>query len=88
MYQQMKMAKQMMDLQKASFGGMINGMLMFLDQTDRMVGNLLDQSPWVPEEGKKMFREWIASNIRGCETFKSFVDDGFNKLETSFSKEK
>ena len=83
--QQAKMVKQMMDLQRNTFDGMINNMLMSLDQTDRMLNVFLDQSVWLPEEGKKAFKEWIDGSRKGCETFKSAVDDGYSRLEKCFT---
>jgi len=85
MEQHTRIAKQMMDVQRATFGSVINNMIMFWDQTGKMFGTFLDQAVWVPEEGKKTFREWIDVNKKGCETFKNAVDEGFNKLESSIT---
>lgn len=85
MEQPIKIGKQMMDLQKLTFNGMINNMIMFWDQTEKMFGAVMEQTPWVPDEGKKVFHDWVNGNKKGCETFKSAVDDGFNKLESCFA---
>lgn len=80
----MTMAKQMLDLQRVTFDSMINGMLMFWDQTERMVGPFLEQAAWMPEEGKKAVRDWLDTNRRGCESFKNAVDTGYSNLEKFF----
>lgn len=85
MEQQTRMAKQLMDMQRVAFDGMINNMIMFWDQTGTMVGTVLEQANWVPEEGKKAFREWVDGNKKGCETFKNAVGDGFSRLESCFA---
>ncbi len=84
MINQTKLAKQMIDLQRVSLNGMINNTLILLDQTEKMLGVMMDQANWVPDEGKKALREWVDSNKRGCENFKKVVDDGFNRMESCF----
>jgi hypothetical protein len=81
----MRMAKQMMDLQRVTFDGMINNMIIYWDQTARMLGSFFDQAPWMPDEGRKAFREWIDGNKKGCETFQNAVNDGFKRLESYFA---
>ena len=80
MYEQSVMAKQMIDLQRMSVEGVINNMIMFWDQTGSVLISFLDKAAWVPEEGKKTFREWIESNKKGCETLKNAVNSGYNNL--------
>ncbi len=82
---QMRMARQVMDMQRVAFTGMINNMILFWDQTEKMLGAFMDRAGWVPEEGKKAFREWVDGNKKGCETYKNAVDDGFNRLGSCFN---
>ncbi len=87
MYEQSTtIAKQMIDLQRISVEGMINNMIVLWDQTGSMLNSVLDQAAWVPEEGKKAFREWIDSNKKGCESLKSAVNNGYNNLGKCFEK--
>jgi hypothetical protein len=81
---QMRMTKQVFDLQKATFDGMLSSMLMFWDQTERMLNSFMDQAVWVPDEGKKAFAQWIRTNKKGCEDLRSAVADGFKKMEGCF----
>lgn len=85
MDQQRVIVKQLMDLQRASFDGMINNMIIFWDQTGAMLGSFFDQAPMVPDEGRKAFREWIEGNKKGCEAFKNAVHDGFKRLESALT---
>ncbi len=84
MDQQMRMAKQMVDLQRTTFDGMITNMVMFWEQTQKSMGTYLDQAPWMPEECKMTMREWVNGNIKGCETFRKAVDDGYKTLDKCF----
>ncbi|MHC1726572.1 MAG: hypothetical protein AB9866_11265 [Syntrophobacteraceae bacterium] len=42
--QQMKMAKQMIDIQWATFEGMLNNIIMFWDQTESMLNTFMSQA--------------------------------------------
>jgi len=79
-------AKQMIDMQRAGVEGIISNAMMFWDQTGSVWNSLLNQAAWVPEEGKKAFREWIDSNKKGCETFKDAVNNGYASLEKFLEK--
>ena len=88
MYEQSAaIAKQMIGLQRISVEGMISNMIMFWDQTGSVMNSFLNQAAWVPEEGKKAFREWTDSNKKGCETLKNAVNNGYASLEKIFDKE-
>lgn len=80
MYEHSAMAKQMIDMQRMSVEGMINNMIMFWDQTGSVMTSFMDKAAWIPEEGKKTFREWIESNKKGCETLKNAVNNGYNSM--------
>jgi hypothetical protein len=82
MDQQAKMAKQLMDLQRATFEGMFNNMIVFWDQTEKFLGAFVDSAIWVPPESKGAFKEWMTGNRKGCETFKRAASEGFSWLET------
>lgn len=85
MYEQSAtMGKQMIDLQRIGMEGMISYAIAFWDQTGSMINWFLSQAVWVPEEGKRVFREWIDTNKKGCETFKDAVNNGYLNLERMF----
>ena len=84
--EQLKMAKQMIDFQKATFDNTFNAMVMLQDQTERMFGTFMEQATFLPEEGKKMLREWVEAFKKGREEFKKAVDESFGKLETYFAQ--
>lgn len=67
MNQQFRMTKQMIDMQKASFDGMINGLISMWDQT----GGVFEGASWLPEEGRKALKQWVDINKKACENLKS-----------------
>ncbi|MDD5167637.1 MAG: hypothetical protein PHN75_02390 [Syntrophales bacterium] len=88
--EQGKIAKQMIDFHKATFDNTFNAMSILQEQTERMVNMFLEQSPWVPEDGKKAIDEWVKTYKKGRTDFKATVDDSFTKVDdffTGFNKE-
>ena len=87
MYEQSAaLAKQMIDLHRMSLEGMIGNAIIFWDQMGNMGNMFLNQASWVPDEGKKAFREWIDSNKKGCETIKDAVNNGYASLGKCFDR--
>jgi len=80
-----KIAKQMIDFQKTMFDNTYNAMVLVQEQTERMANTLLDQSTWMPEEGKNAVRGWVDAFKKGREDFKKGVDDNFKRVEDFFS---
>jgi hypothetical protein len=80
------MAKQMIDFQKATFDNTFNAMVLLQDQTERMVGTFMEQATFLPEEGKKMMRDWAQAFKKGREEFKAAVDESFGKVEAYFAE--
>lgn len=80
MNEQFKMAKQMVDMQKASAESMINALISMWDQA----GAVFDSATLLPEEGRKAFRQWVEINKKACENLKSAIDSGYSNLEKFF----
>ena len=53
------MLKQMLDFNKTAFDNGFNAMLMIQEQNAKMVNTFLEQAAWMPEEGKKLIRDWV-----------------------------
>ncbi len=83
--EQMRMTQQLVDMQKSVFEHMVNSMIMFWDQTEKMVGPLVDQAVWIPPERKGVFKQLVEQNKRGCEYIKSAAEQGFDWLEVFFN---
>ena len=80
-----KIAKQMIDFQKATFDNSFNAMVMLQEQTEKMVNTFLDQATWLPEEGRRVINEWVDAYKKGREDFKKTVDENFKKVEGFFA---
>ncbi len=78
---QNKIFKKMLDFQKATFDNSYNAMTMIRGQGEKLVDNIVDSSPWVPDEGKKALQDWNTACRKGSEDFKDMVDNNFKKAE-------
>ncbi len=82
----LKLTKQMIDFNKASFDNTFNAMVLLQEQTEKMVNAFMEQATWLPGEGKKALNEWVETVKKGREDFKKVVDQGFGKVEDYFAK--
>ena len=79
------MLKQMMDFNKTAFDNSFNAMLTIQEQNSKMVNTFLEQATWMPEEGKKLIRNWVDTYKKGCEDFKKAADENYQKVDDFFA---
>jgi hypothetical protein len=77
MNQQVGVMQQMIDMQKASVEGLINSFITMWEQT----AIFFDEATWLPEEGRKVFRQWVETNKNVCENLKKAVGGEYSKPE-------
>ena len=61
----LKLTKQMIDFNKASFDNTFNAMVLLQEQTEKMVNAFMEQATWLPGEGKKALNEWVETVKKG-----------------------
>jgi hypothetical protein len=44
-------------------------------------GIFFDGAIWLPEEGRKVFRQWVDINRKACEDLKNAIGGGYSHLE-------
>jgi molybdopterin-biosynthesis enzyme MoeA-like protein len=81
-----KITQQMIEFQKATFNNAFTALVVVQDQTEALFNSMISQIPGVPEEGKRMLKEWSDTYKQGRENFKKSVDEGFVKLSAYFSE--
>jgi hypothetical protein len=42
----------------------------------------------MPEEGKKLIRDWVGAYKKGCEDFKKTADENYKKVDEFFASAK
>ncbi|MCP4020231.1 MAG: hypothetical protein GY729_00175 [Desulfobacteraceae bacterium] len=78
--------KQMIDFNKTAFDNTFSTMTMVQDQTEKAFSSMIDQNPWLPEDGKKVMQSWVDSYKKSCDEFKKLTDENFSKVETYFNE--
>ncbi len=73
-------SKDMVQLQRAAFHNAFSALSMFQDQAESATRMVLEMG-MLPEEGKKLFTDWIYAFKRGRECFKKAMDDNFKAVE-------
>ena len=74
----------MLDFNKSAFDNSFNAMLTIQEQNAKMVSTFLEQATWMPEEGKKVIRDWVDAYKKGCENFKKAADENYKKVDDYF----
>ena len=82
------MLKQMLDFNKTAYDNSFSAMLTIQEQNAKMVNTFLEQAAWMPEEGKKLIRDWVVAYKKGCEDFKKTADENYRKVDEFFAKAK
>lgn len=82
-YQQI--AKQVVDFQKTSFTSWYDAVALMQDQATSAVDTMLDQSTWIPEEGRQAILSWVNVCQEERDRLKAYIDDGFSGIEKQMS---
>lgn len=82
-----QIAKEMIDFNKTAFDNSFKAMSVLQDQSEKMVSMFIEQTAFIPEEGKKLVIDWINTYKKGRDEFKNSADESFKKVE-SFFKDK
>ena len=83
---QKQIAKQMVQFNKTAFDNSFKAMTMVFEQNAQMVYTMLEQAAWMPEDGKKAIKDWMATYKTGCDDFKKVVDESYTKVESFFTE--
>ncbi|MDO9558096.1 MAG: hypothetical protein Q7I89_00225 [Syntrophales bacterium] len=82
--EQAKVTRQMIEFYKTTFDNTFNAMMILQEQTEKMVGLFLEQSPWFPKDGKETVNEWVKTYKRGRDAYKTSVDESYKKVNEYF----
>lgn len=78
---QKEIAKQMFQFNRTAFENTFASMAMVQDQMEKTMEVFLNQSTWLPAEGKKVMEEYVKACKTARENFKKAVDESYKKVE-------
>ncbi len=76
-----EIVKKMIEFQKMSFSNWYGTVSMVQDQSRSAVDMMLEQSSWVPEDGRTAVTNWLNTCREERGRFKAYVEDGFTNME-------
>ena len=84
-----RIAKDIVELQKATFDNTFSAISMLTEQAEKATRMILDATMLpIPEEGKKILDEWVQAFKKGRDEFKKAVDESYKKMEETFTMER
>jgi hypothetical protein len=79
------MAKQMFQYNKSAFEKSFSAMVNMQNNAEKMFQFWLNQTKWLPEEGRNFMSEWIDYYRKLRDEYKANVDAGYRKMEEFLS---
>jgi gas vesicle protein len=76
-----KMMKQMIDMHKTSLKNGFSTMALLQNQAEKLMKTLVDHTPGISDEGKKVVEQWTDAYKKGLDDLMKAVDDGYEKIE-------
>jgi hypothetical protein len=76
-----KMGQQMTGFYKSTIDNSINAMTMIQNNAEKMISLSLEQSPWFPEESKKMVYASMKAYKKGYDDFMVAANEQCSKME-------
>lgn len=76
-----QMTKKILDFQKGAFASWYGVVTAMQDQAASSINAVLDQSDWMPDEGRRMVLSWVNACKKGREDVKELVEESFSGLE-------
>jgi glutamate/tyrosine decarboxylase-like PLP-dependent enzyme len=81
---QKQMFKPMIEFNKAAFNNAFDITALVQDQFEKAANTALDQTNWLPAEGRKAIESWAELFRVGRKNFKQQMDNGFEQAEKLF----
>lgn len=75
-----KIAKQMIGLQRTLFDNTYNAVTAMQDNSENMINGFFNQFTWVTEEAKKPFNDSVTFIKKAREDQRKTIDQGFEKI--------
>ncbi len=76
-----KVMKQMIEMHKTSLKNGFSTMTLLQNQAEKLMKTLVDHTPGISDEGKKVIDQWNDAYKKGFEDVKKAVEEGYDKIE-------
>jgi hypothetical protein len=82
---QKQMFKPMIEFNKTAFNNAFDAVALVQNQFEKAAYAALDQTNWLPAEGRKAIETWTEAFKAGRQNFKQQMDNGFEQAEKLFA---
>lgn len=76
-----EITKQALDFQKGVFDSWYGAMSILQDQAALAVDTMLNQTSWIPDQGRQVISSWVSTCKNERDRFKVYMDESFSGLE-------
>jgi hypothetical protein len=76
------LTRKAIELHKTAFHNTYDSVVAVQEQAESAINALIKQTPWLPEEGKKVIELWGSQYKKGRDDFRTAVDEGYKKIES------
>ena len=76
-----EIASQSLDLQKGVFASWYGAMSILQDQAASAVDMVLDQTSWIPDEGRQIILSWLSTCKNERDRYRVYMEESFSGLE-------
>jgi hypothetical protein len=76
-----EISKQALDFQKGVFASWYGALAILQDQAASAVDTMLNQTSWIPDQGRQVILSWVSACKDERERFKAYMDESFSGLE-------
>lgn len=76
-----EIAKQVIDFQKGAFVSWYGAISSMQDQAASAADMMLNQTDWIPDEGRAIILSWFVACLNERDRLKVFLQDGYSQLE-------
>ena len=82
-----EITKQALDFQKGVFASWHGAMSILQDQAALAMDTMLDQTVWIPDQGRQVISSWVSTCKNERDRFKVYMDESFSGLEKYLAQE-
>ncbi len=82
-----EITKQALDFQKGVFDSWYGAMSILQDQAALAVDTMLNQTSWIPDQGRQVISSWVSTCKNERDRFKVYMDESFSGLEKYLAQE-
>lgn len=80
--EQTNIGGQLSGIYKATFENGISTLNAIQDYTEKVVNLSLEQSPWIPEESRKLILSWVKAYKKGFDDFRVAATEQYKHLDS------